>query len=314
MPTRLVSHAPPSAYAEQAYPIQATTFNVQQLRRGLKMPFLQEQWNSHTRQLSPPRRYSNQREFEADWIGTLRRRYSLSQEALAALANVSVTTVQNWENPQSHKSIAAHNQDRLRDIERDLWIKSHVTLLAPCPPFLRALYDLLGANKDASAQGLAEYLVATMPENDPERPRLLHWAGLTHSIADPASYQARDYQNAALRALGQSSVPLAAAIENEILGSQFEHLLTQPHGPARQEKGQHLLAACERLFQRDHQAAYKWNALEVACRTPLSAATQYDLLNELNQLLGEKTVQRKIQSDDAYEVLRLNFATSTTVN
>lgn len=273
------------------------------------MPYLQEQWNTHGRQLSPLRRYSSQREFEADWIGALRRRYSLSQEALAVLANVSVTTVQNWENPQSRKSIAPHNQDRLRDIERDLWIKSHVTLLEPCPPFLRALYDLLSANKDSSAQGLAEYLIGSMPEHDPERPRLLHWAGLAHSIADPASHKAREYQNAALKALGQSKTALAAAVENEILGSQFEDLLLLPQGSDRQDKGRHLLAACERLYQRDHQAAYKWNALEVACRTPLPAATQYDLLGELQQLLGEKTVQRKIESDDAYAVLR-----STPVN
>jgi len=278
------------------------------------MPFLQEQWNTHGRQLSPLRRYSNQREFEADWVGTLRRRYSLSQEALAVLANVSVTTVQNWENPQSRKSIAPHNQDRLRDIERELWIKSHVTLLEPCPPFLRALYDLLTANKDSSAQGLAEYLIACMNEQDPERPRLLHWAGLAHSIADPASGKAREYQNAALRSLGQSPTPLAAAIENEILGSQFEDLLTQPQGAERQEKGRHLLAACERLYQRDHQAAYKWNALEVACRTPLPAATQYDLLGELTQLLGENAVRRKIQSDDAYEALRVTFTASISLN
>lgn len=278
------------------------------------MPYLQEQWNSHGRQLSPLRRYSSQREFEADWIGTLRRRYSLSQEALAVLANVSVTTVQNWENPQSRKSIAPHNQDRLRDIERDLWIKSHVTLLEPCPPFLRALYDLLGSNKDSSAQGLAEYLIGSMPEQDPERPRLLHWAGLAHSIADPASSKAREYQNAALKALGKSKSPLAAAVENEILGSQFEDLLTQPQGAERQDKGRHLLAACERLFQRDHQAAYKWNALEVACRTPLPAATQYDLLGELNQLLGEAVVRRKIQSDDAYEVLRAVPVSPTALN
>ncbi len=278
------------------------------------MPYLQEQWNSHGRQLSPLRRYSSQREFEADWIGTLRRRYSLSQEALAVLANVSVTTVQNWENPQSRKSIAPHNQDRLRDIERDLWIKSHVTLLEPCPPFLRALYDLLSSNKDSSAQGLAEYLIGSMPEQDPERPRLLHWAGLAHSIADPASSKAREYQNAALKALGKSMTPLAAAVENEILGSQFEDLMTQAPGPERQEKGSHLLAACERLYQRDHQAAYKWNALEVACRTPLPAATQYDLLGELNQLLGETAVHRKIQSDDAYEALRTAQVSSAALN
>jgi hypothetical protein len=68
------------------------------------------------------------------------------------------------------------------------------------------------------------------------------------------------------------------------------------------------------LFQHDHQAAYKWNALEVACRTPLPTATQYDLLGELNQLLGESTVRRKVQSDDAYEALRVTYAASSSLN
>ncbi len=279
------------------------------------MSFLQDQWQSHSRQLSPARRYSSQREFEADWVSRLRRRYGLSQEALAVLASVSVTTVQNWENPGSRKHIAPHNQDRLRDIERELWIKSHVTLLDPCPPFIRALYDLLAANRDASAQGLAEYLAGSMDPGDPERPRLLHWAGLTHSIADPASAKAREYQQAALGALGQGLTPLSAAIENEILGSQFEDILRQPDGPERKETGRHLLSACRRLYQRDQQTAYLWNALEVACRTPLPAQIQYELLGELTGKLGEAAVRRRVLSDNAYESVRPGFsATADTVS
>jgi DNA-binding transcriptional regulator YiaG len=83
------------------------------------MAYLQNKWRDYTRQPNPPRHYTNQREFEADWIYSLRRRYALSQEALAARANVSVTTVQNWENPRSVKAIADHNQNLLKDIERD---------------------------------------------------------------------------------------------------------------------------------------------------------------------------------------------------
>ena len=281
------------------------------------MSFLQEQWQSHSRQLNPSRRYSSQREFEADWVGRLRRRYGLSQEALAVMASVSVTTVQNWENPGSRKNIAPHNQDRLRDIERELWIKSHVTMLEPCPPFIRALYDLLAGNRDSSAQGLAEYLAGSMDEKDPERPRLLHWAGLTHSIADPASAKAREYQQAALAALGKSLTPLSAAIENEILGSQFEDLLALADSPERKDMGRHLMAACQRLYQRDHQAAYLWNALEVACRTPLASAVQYGLITELTQALGEAPVRRKVLSDTAYESVRPAFSTladSASVN
>jgi transcriptional regulator with XRE-family HTH domain len=282
------------------------------------MSFLQEQWKSHSRQLNPARRYSSQREFEADWVGGLRRRYGLSQEALAVMASVSVTTVQNWENPGSAKKIAPHNQDRLRDIERELWIKSHVTLLEPCPPFLRAIHDLLAANRDASAQGLVEYLVGSMPETDSERPRLLHWAGLAHSIADPTSSKAREYQTAALRALGMHSNPLgnplAAAIENEILGCQFEDLLRLPHGAERGEKGHHLLEACQRLYKRDDQPAYQWNALEVACRTPLATEIQYGLLGELTQRLGESAVRHKVMTDSAYEAVRPAYAEAALAN
>ncbi|MEW5769900.1 MAG: hypothetical protein AB1831_05980 [Pseudomonadota bacterium] len=268
------------------------------------MSFLQEQWLAQSRQINARRRYSSQREFEADWVGGLRRRYSLSQEALAVLASVSVTTVQNWENPGSRKNIAPHNQERLRDIERELWIKSHVTLLEPCPPFIRALYDLLTANKDASAQALADYLLGTMPETDPERPRLLHWAGLAHSIADPASIKARDYQNAALKALGQGNNGLSVAIENEILGSQFEDLLKQPEGEDKHQRGWYLMEACQRLYARDQHPAYKWNALEVACRTPLSQEVQYGLLRDLTDILGAAAVRRKVLGDDAYAAVR----------
>ena len=278
------------------------------------MPFLQDQWLAQSRQLNPRRRYSSQREFEADWVGGLRRRYSLSQEALAVLASVSVTTVQNWENPGSRKNIAPHNQDRLRDIERELWIKSHVTLLEPCPPFIRALYDLLSGNRDASAQGLAEYLVASMDASDPERPRLLHWAGLTHSIADPTSPKAREYQQAALAALGKHVTPLSAAIENEILGSQFEDLLALPDSPDRKDMGRHLVDACRRLHQRDHQPAYLWNALEVACRTPLAAALQYELLGELSTGLGEAAVRRRVLTDSVYEAVRPAFAAAESAS
>ncbi|MEW5786910.1 MAG: hypothetical protein AB1899_03540 [Pseudomonadota bacterium] len=271
------------------------------------MAFLQDQWQSHSRQANPTRRYSSQREFEADWVGRLRRRYGLSQEALAVMASVSVTTVQNWENPGSRKNIAPHNQDRLRDIDRDLWIKSHVTLLDPCPPFIRALYDLLSGNRDESAQGLAAYLVTSMAADDPERPRLLHWASLTHSIADPASAKAREYQQAALKSLGNGAGFLSAAIENEILGSQFEDLLREVESPERREMGQHLMDACRRLYQRDRQPAYLWNALEVACRAPLARAVQYGLLGELTDLLGEAAVRRRVLSDSAYEAVRAAF-------
>ncbi|MFZ5484316.1 MAG: helix-turn-helix domain-containing protein [Pseudomonadota bacterium] len=278
------------------------------------MSYLEQQWLELGRGRAAPRRYSSQREFEADWVHALRRRYGLSQEALAVLASVSVTTVQNWENPQSRKNIAGHNQDRLRDIERDLWIKSHVTLIEPCPPVIRALYDLLTANKDGSAQGLADYLIASLPECDPERPRLLHWASLAHSIGDPASAKARDYQQAALASLGHGQGPLAAAIENEILGSQFEDMLGLPDGIDRQQRGQALLDACRRLFSRDHQPAYLWNALEVACRTPLATQAGYDLLAELTALLGEAPVRKRVLSDDSFEAVRSAYQAPASLN
>lgn len=278
------------------------------------MSYLQHKWMEYSRQPHPARRYCNQREFEADWVGGLRRRFGLSQEALASLASVSVTTVQNWENPASRKRIAEHNQDRLRDIERDLWIKSHVTVMEPNPPYIRALHDLLAANRDASAQGLAEYLLTTLPGDDPERARLLHWAALSYSINDPASPRARGLSEQALEAIGGGDARLAAAIENEILGYQFEDLLTLPEGTERQNRGQRLLAACERLYKRDQQAAYKWNALEVACRAPLAPAERFRLAGDLIGLLGESQVKRKVLNDPAFETARALFAEPGTLN
>lgn len=278
------------------------------------MSFLQSKWSEHEGQTHPARRYVNQREFEADWIYTLRRRYRVSQESLAVMANVSVTTVQNWENPRSAKAIADHNQSRLRDIERDLWIKAHVTLLDPCPPYIKALYDLMSASKDDSAQALADYLVATMPADDIGRARLLHWASLTHSISQPNSPRARSLSDAALEALAGADTRLSAAIENEILGSQFEDLLALPSGESRQRQGKILLRACERLFQRDQQPAYLWNALEVACRAPLESQDMFRLTQNLVSLQGHAHVRHRIMSESSFDAARLVFDDTTTLN
>lgn len=278
------------------------------------MSFLQNKWSEHERQANPVRRYANQREFEADWIYSMRRRYRVSQESLAVMANVSVTTVQNWENPRSAKAIAEHNQARLRDIERDLWIKAHVTLLDPCPPYIKALYDLMSASKDDSAQALADYLVMTMPNEDAGRARLLHWASLTHSISQPGSPRARSLSEAALDALAGSDTRLSAAIENEILGSQFEDLLALPPGEARQRQGTSLMRACERLFQRDQQPAYLWNALEVACRAPLDSQDVFRLAQDLVSLQGHAHVRHRIMTEANFDAARLVFDDTATRN
>lgn len=278
------------------------------------MSYLHHKWSEHERQAQPARRYASQREFEADWIYTLRRRYRVSQEALAVMANVSVTTVQNWENPRSAKAIAEHNQDRLRDIERDLWIKAHVTLLDPCPPYIKALYDLMSASKDDSARALADYLVGTLPEHDAGRARLLHWASLTHSIGEPGSLRARSLSEAALDALAGSDTRLSAAIENEILGSQFEDLLQLPAGDARARQGSNLMQACERLFQRDRQPAYLWNALEVSCQAPLDTETQFRLTRMLVDELGIEPVRHRIRTEASFEAARLVFDDLATRN
>ncbi len=274
------------------------------------MSFLENKWKDHARQANPARRYANQREFEADWVYSLRRRYKVSQEALAVMANVSVTTVQNWENPRSAKAIADHNQARLRDIERDLWIKAHVTLLDPCPPYIKALYDLMSASKDDSAQALADYLVATMPADDAGRARLLHWASLTHSISQPASPRARSLSEQALEALADSDTRLSAAIENEILGSQFEDLLVLPAGEARQRQGTSLMRACERLFQRDQQPAYLWNALEVTCRTPLDTREVFRLAQQLVGAQGLEHVRHRVRAEASFANARIVFEDS----
>ena len=278
------------------------------------MAYLQNKWSEHERQADPARRYTSQREFEADWIYSLRRRYRVSQEALAVMANVSVTTVQNWENPRSAKAIAEHNQARLRDIERELWIKSHVTLLDPCPPYIQALYDLMSASKDDSARALADYLVATLPGDDVGRARLLHWASLTHSIGEPGSLRARHLSEAALEALSGTDARLSAAIENEILGSQFEDLLRLPPGEARVRQGASLMRACERLYERDRQPAYLWNALEVVCRAPLDTQSLFRLGQRLTEALGYDAVRHRIHSEASYEAARPVFDGSATRN
>lgn len=284
------------------------------------MSYLNSKWKEYHAQPLRPRSYLNQREFEADWVGNLRRRYRISQEALAALMAVSVTTVQNWENPVSKKAIAAHNQDRLCDIERDLWIKAHVTLLNPCPPTIRALYDLMCTGKNESAQALAEHFVSTASHTDPERARLLHWASLTYSITDPASHKARLYQQEALQSIGEGHVDkdaarLSAAIENEILGYQFEMLMqarpeSSQSGSDRNQQARDLMQACERLHTRDQQPAYLWNALEVACRAQLPNSELFRLTGQLMEALGADIVQRRIEAETPFAAARSLLQTS----
>lgn len=273
------------------------------------MSYLNSKWKDYHTQPLRPRSYASQREFEADWVSGLRRRYRISQEALAAIAAVSVTTVQNWENPLSKKAIAGHNQDRLRDIERDLWIKAHVTLINPCPPTIRALYDLMCTGRDESAQALAEHFVSTAAHNDPERARMLHWASLTYSITDPTSHKARLYQQEALQAIGEGDGRLAAAIENEILGYQFEMLMQAQSGSDRSQQARDLMQACERLYVRDQQPAYLWNALEVACRAQLPEKEMFRLTGLLTDTLGADAVQRRIEAEAPFAAARIVFKT-----
>lgn len=268
------------------------------------MSYFNSKWKEYHSQPLRPRSYASQREFEADWISGMRRRYRISQEALAALASVSVTTVQNWENPLSKKAIAGHNQDRLRDIERDLWIKAHVILLNPCPATIRALYDLMCAGRNESAQALAEHLVSAARHDDPERARLLHWASLTYSITDPASHKARLYQQEALQSVGTGDARLSAAIENEILGYQFEMLMQASSGSDRSQQARELMQACERLYRRDQQPAYLWNALEIACRAEFTQRDVFALVAKLNEAVGHEAASRRIRTEALYASAR----------
>jgi len=176
------------------------------------------------------------------------------------------------------------------------------------------LYDLMSASKDDSAQALADYLVSTMPADDAGRARLLHWASLTHSISQPNSPRARSLSEAALEALVDADTRLSAAIENEILGSQFEDLLALPAGESRQRQSKSLLRACERLFQRDQQPAYLWNALEVACRAPLESQDMFRLAQNLVSLQGHAHVRHRIMSESNFDAARLVFDDTTTLN
>ena len=100
---------------------------------------------------------------------------------------------------------------------------------------------------------------------------------------------------------------MSAAIENEILGSQFEDLLALPAGEARQRQGMSLMRACERLFERDQQPAYLWNALEVACRAPLDSQDVFRLTQKPGRLQEHAHVRHRIMSEANFETARLVF-------
>ena len=74
------------------------------------------------------------------------------------------------------------------------------------------------------------------------------------------------------------------------------------------------MEACQRLYVRDQHPAYKWNALEVACRTPLSKDVQYGLLHDLSEILGSAAVKRRVMGDEAYEAVREAFSQPADAN
>jgi hypothetical protein len=74
------------------------------------------------------------------------------------------------------------------------------------------------------------------------------------------------------------------------------------------------MQACQRLFQRDQQPAYLWNALEVACRAPLESQDRFTLVHELQGVLGEEGVRRRIRTEEAYLAARSLLAESATLN
>lgn len=77
-----------------------------------------------------------------------------------------------------------------------------------------------------------------------------------------------------------------------------------PSGSDRTQQTRELMQACERLYTRDQQPAYLWNALEVACRAELAQADIFVLVGRLNETLGHEAVSRRIQAESLYATAR----------
>jgi hypothetical protein len=67
------------------------------------------------------------------------------------------------------------------------------------------------------------------------------------------------------------------------------------------------MRACERLFQRDQQPAYLWNALEVACRAPLDTQETFRLTQSLIAVQGHDHVRHRIKTEASFENARIVF-------
>jgi hypothetical protein len=67
------------------------------------------------------------------------------------------------------------------------------------------------------------------------------------------------------------------------------------------------MRACERLFERDQQPAYLWNALEVACRAPLDTQDTFRLTQKLIAIQGHAHVRHRITTETNFENARIVF-------
>jgi hypothetical protein len=94
----------------------------------------------------------------------------------------------------------------------------------------------------------------------------------------------------------------------------MEDLMKLSAGPQRVRQGEKIKAACERLFEKDNQPAYLWNALEVSCRTPLPQEDVFHGVSRLLAVLDANMVERRIRTESVFEQARPVLTATGTLN
>ena len=255
------------------------------------------------------RKFSNEREFQANWVHELRREYSLTQKALAERVRVCVNTVQNWENPLGNKGISSHNQNELQVIERDLYLSKNVRLANPHDAYVNAIYELLKSLKDEAAQQLGESLLSVIERPVAQRIRLHHATGIAYIVSDPNSQKALYHQSKALEGIATLDIndPLRGHVENDVLYHSLLSMEKLPAGKNRVEHGARLVDTLNRLYQNFPENEYLFNALEVAGKAPLPFELVNQIYVQLCDRLGEREVRGEIATNDDYESVRYLF-------
>lgn len=243
-----------------------------------------------------------QEKYMAEDVVLFREEIGFTQAKLADELGVSVTTIQNWE--AGDKKIAAHNQEKLSKLSRKVWMERvfKVSSFISTRIEVLTIHTLLKNKEDEVAIDVAEYFVENAEIDTFDEALVRHFASLAYIISDGNSETALEHSRRALQVLAENEMhsnPLAASVENTIIGEGIVGLLKSPDGFAKQRRAITYIQSLVKIYEKRSMPAYLWNALGLACAIPLPTEIS-EILQKLidDDEVGVEEVKRRVSSKE----------------